>query len=97
MSDSPDKLSQCWQEFNSPRIIKVISVYASVTLILIGSALNLVELFSLPNRTPTLVLENYTIGLPIAIIFSWNINANPEGKKKTDSFTTANKQVVDLS
>ena len=48
MSDSPDKLSQLWQELKRRRVVLIIMVYASAAIAIIELINNLAEPLNLP-------------------------------------------------
>jgi len=85
MPDSPNKLSQFWQEFKRRKVIKVIAMYAGAAYVLIELANNVVEPLNLPDWTPRLVILLLIVGFPIAAILSWIFDLTPEGIKKTES------------
>ena len=94
MPDSPNKLSQFWQELKRRRVIHVIVVYASASFVIIELVTNVYETLQLPDWTPTLVLLLLVIGFPIAIIFSWIFDITPKGIRKTKPIKLAKEQRV---
>ena len=94
MPDSPNKLSQFWQELKRRRVIHVIVVYASATFVIIELVNNVYETLQLPDWTPTLVLLLLVIGFPIAIIFSWIFDITSKGIRKTKPIKLAKEQRV---
>ena len=83
MQDTPNKLSQFWQELKRRRVIHVIIVYATVAFVIIELVNNVFEPLRLPEWTPTLVILILAIGFPIVLIFSWIFDVTPEGIEKT--------------
>jgi len=83
MPDSPNKLSQFWQELKRRRVIHVIIVYATAAYVIIELVNNVYEPLRLPEWTPTLVIIILLVGFPLAIIFSWIFDVTPEGIEKT--------------
>ena len=81
MPDSPDKLSQFWQELKRRKVIKVLAMYAGAAYVLIELANNVVEPLNLPYWTPRLVILLLIVGFPIAAILSWIFDMTPEGIK----------------
>ncbi len=87
MHDSPNKLSQFWQEFKRRKVIYVITVYASAAFVIIELVNNVVEPLNLPERTPTIAIIVLAIGFPIAVILSWIFDLTPKGVEKTKPLT----------
>jgi len=79
MSDSPNKLSQFWQELKRRKVVRVITVYAAAAFVILELINNITEPLRLPEWTPTLVIVLLAIGFPIVIIFSWIYDVHPEG------------------
>ncbi len=84
MPDSPNKLTQFWQELKRRKVIRVIAMYAATAFIIIELVNNVTEPLRLPEWTPTLVILLLAIGFPIAVIISWIFDVTPEGIKKTE-------------
>ena len=83
MPDSPNKLSQFWQELKRRRVVHVIVVYATASYVIIELVGNVYETLNLPDWTPALILIILSIGFPIALIFSWIFDVTPGGIEKT--------------
>ena len=83
MPTNPNKLSQLWQELKRRRVVHVITVYASVSFVLIELVNNLTEPLSLPPELATIVVVVLAIGFPLAIILSWLFDLTSEGVEKT--------------
>ena len=92
-----NKLSQFWQELKRRRVIHVIVVYASAAFIIIELVNNITEPLRLPEWTPTLVIIILLAGFPLALIFSWIFDINPEGIERTKPIEEVKKvEVSDL-
>jgi len=89
MPNSPNKLSQFWQELKRRKVIYVITVYASAAFVLIELVNNVVEPLGLPERTPTIAIIILAIGFPIAIILSWIFDLTPKGMERTKPLSEA--------
>ena len=83
MPISPNKLSRFWQEIKRRRVIHVITVYASVSWVLIQLINNLAEPLNLPPKLFIIVLIVLVVGFPLAIILSWIYDVTSEGVEKT--------------
>ena len=58
MPDSPNKLSQFWQELKRRRVIHVIIVYATAAFVIIELVNNIFEPLRLQEWTPTKYVDN---------------------------------------
>jgi TolB-like protein len=85
MPNSPNKLSQIWQELKRRRVIKVIAMYAATAFIIMESADIMLPRLGLPDWTVTLVIVLLIVGLPVAIILSWIFDLTPGGIKRTEA------------
>lgn len=74
-----NNLSQFWQELKRRNVVRVVTVYAGAAFVIIELINNITEPLKLPDWTPTLVIVLLAIGFPIAIIFSWIYDIQPEG------------------
>ena len=83
MPQTPNKLSQFWQELKRRKVIYVITVYASAAFVLIELVNNIVEPLNLPERTPTIAIIILAIGFPIVLILSWIFDLTPKGMERT--------------
>jgi len=83
MSDSPNKLSQFWQELKRRRVIHVIVVYATAAFVILELTSIIAEPFGLPEWTLKFVFVLLVVGFIITIIFSWIYDLTPKGIEKT--------------
>ena len=83
MDGNPNKLSQLWEELKRRRVVHVITVYASVSFVIIELVNNLTEPLSLPSKLATIVVVVLAIGFPLAIILSWLFDLTSGGVEKT--------------
>ncbi|MCK5467777.1 MAG: hypothetical protein KAI99_04695 [Cyclobacteriaceae bacterium] len=74
MSESPDKLSQFWQELKRRKILPFLIGYVAACFAIIEFFLNASETFSLPEETIRLLYLLSAIGIPLVILFPWYIN-----------------------
>jgi len=92
MSNSPNKLSQFWQELKRRKVIKVIAMYAATAFILLEVVDIITPALLLPSWTVTLVIVLLAVGFPITIILSWIFDVTPEGVRKTESIEDLSEQ-----
>jgi len=83
MPDSPNKLSQFWQELKRRRVIHVITVYASASFVIIELAGNLTEPLNLPPSLSTIIIIVLAVGFLPAIILSWIYDLSSGTLKRT--------------
>ena len=83
MPTNLNKLSQFWQELKRRKVVRVITVYAATSFIL----LELVDIVSEPLRLPgwtlSFVIVMLLVGFIISITLSWVYDITPEGLQKT--------------
>ncbi len=79
MPDSPNKLSQFWQELKRRKVVRVITVYAAATFAIIDLLSNIDEPLGLPEWTLPFAIVFLSIGFIIAVILSWIYDIHPEG------------------
>ncbi len=85
MPQRPNQIAQFWQELKRRRVVHVITVYASVSFILIELVNNLTEPLSLPPKLATIVVVILAVGFPLAVILAWIYDLTPDGIEKTKS------------
>jgi len=85
MPDSPNKLSQFWQELKRRRVIQVIFVYATAAFMILEAVDIVFPRLNFPDWTITFVMILLAIGFPIAVIFSWIFDYTPKGIMRTKS------------
>ncbi len=79
MPDSPNKLSQFWQELKRRKVVRVITVYAAAAFVILELVSIIVEPLKLPEWFLPVVIVLLCIGFIIAIILSWIYDIKPEG------------------
>ncbi len=83
MPQRPNKLAQFWQELKRRRVVHVITVYASVSFVLLELVNNLTEPLNLPPKLATIAVVVLAVGFPLAVILAWIYDLTPEGIEKT--------------
>ena len=83
MPTNPNKLSQFWQELKRRRVVRVITVYAAATFVILELVSIIEEPLQLPDWTLAFVIVLLCIGFIITVIFSWIYDITPEGIEKT--------------
>jgi hypothetical protein len=85
MHETPNKLSQFWQELKRRKVIRVITVYAAAAFVILELVDILAPSLRLPDWTLNLVLILLCVGFIIAAILSWIYDIHPEeGIVKTE-------------
>jgi TolB-like protein/Tfp pilus assembly protein PilF len=79
MPDSPNKLSQFWQELKRRKVVRVTTVYAAAAFVILELVDIITEPFGLPDWTMILVVVLLTVGFIISVIISWVYDIHPEG------------------
>jgi len=85
MSSSTNKLSRFWQELKRRKVIYVITVYASVSFVLIELVNNVLGPLNLPENLSTIVIIALAAAFPIVVLLSWIFDLTPKGIEKTRS------------
>jgi TolB-like protein len=85
MANSPNKLSQFWQELKRRNVVRVVTVYTGAAFVILSLVDMIREPFELPNWSFKLVIVILFVGLIIAVILSWIYDIHPErGMVKTE-------------
>jgi len=79
MPESPNKLSQFWQELKRRKVVRVITVYAAAAFVILELVSIIAEPLKLPDWFLPMVIVLLCIGFIIAVIFSWIYDVHPEG------------------
>jgi TolB-like protein/Tfp pilus assembly protein PilF len=79
MSDSPNKLSQFWQELKRRKVTRTITVYAAAAFVILELLSIIIEPLRLPDWTLQFSIVFLCIGFIIAVILSWIYDVHPEG------------------
>jgi TolB-like protein len=79
MSDSPNRLSQFWQELKRRNVVGVITVYTGAAFVILSLVDMVREPFELPNWSFKLVVVLLSIRLILAVILSWIYDIHPVG------------------
>ena len=100
MSQSPNRITQFWQELKRRKVVRVITVYAAAAFVILELVDIITEPFGLPDWTMILVVVLLTVGFIISVIISWIYDIHPEGGivktepahkvKEEDKFSTSN-------
>jgi TolB-like protein/Tfp pilus assembly protein PilF len=92
MAVDPNKFSRLWQELKRRRVVHVLIVYVTASLVIIELVNNITEPLNLPAWMPTFAIIVLAIGFPIALIFSWIFDVTPQGIEKTGPAKKSGKQ-----
>jgi TolB-like protein len=75
----PNKISQFWTELKRRKVVRVITVYAAASFVILELVDIITEPFGLPDWTLQLVVVLLVIGLIVSVILSWIYDIHPEG------------------
>ena len=76
---------QFWEELKRRKVVRVITVYAAATFVILELVSIIVEPLRLPEWTLPFVIVLLSIGFIISVILSWVYDITPEGVQKTNS------------
>jgi TolB-like protein len=93
MASAPNKIARFWQELKRRKVIRVISVYAAASFVLLELVDIITEPLRLPEWTVAFIIVLLSVGFIIAVILSWIYDISPEGVIKTESVEVAKEQV----
>jgi TolB-like protein len=79
MPQSPNKITQFWQELKRRKVVRVITVYAAAAFVILELVDIIAEPLKLPSWLLPVVIVLLSIGFLIAIILSWIYDIHPEG------------------
>ena len=85
MPDSPNKLSQFWQELKRRRVLPFVIGYVAACIAIISFLLDSSEIFSVPEDTIRLLYLLSACGIPIVILLPWYINRRQAVIKTNES------------
>ena len=83
MPETPNKLSQFWQELKRRRVVRVIAVYAAASFVILELVDIVAPSLGLPVWTLNLIIILLCVGFIITVIVSWIYDVTPEGIEKT--------------
>jgi len=79
MPQSPNMITQFWQELKRRKVVRVITVYAAAAFVILELLSIIIEPLSLPDWTVQFGIVFLCIGFIIAVILSWIYDIHPEG------------------
>jgi TolB-like protein len=98
MPQSPNKITQYWQELKRRKVVRVITVYAAAAFVILELTDIVAEPLKLPTWLLPFVIVLLSIGFIIAIILSWIYDKHPEGGMvKTGAVDKANSKKIKTS
>ena len=83
MPDKSDNPFKFWEELKRRKVVRVITVYAAATFVILELVSIIVEPLRLPEWTLSFVIVLLSIGFIISVILSWVYDITPEGILKT--------------
>ena len=79
MPQPTNKITQFWQELKRRKVVRVITVYAAATFVILELVTIIVDPLKLPEWTLPFVIVLLCIGFIITVLFSWIYDVTPEG------------------
>ena len=92
MASGPNKIARFWRELKRRKVIRVISVYAAASFVLLELVDIVTEPLRLPEWTLAFIIVLLCLGFIIAVLLSWIYDISPEGVKKTESIEVAKEK-----
>lgn len=83
MPENPGKLGQFWQELKRRKVVRVITVYAAVSFVILELVSIIVDPLKLPDWTLSMVIVLLVIGFLLTVVLSWIYDVTPEGIQRT--------------
>jgi len=87
MPDKSNNPFHFWEELKRRKVVRVITVYAAATFVILELVSIIVEPLRLPEWTLPFVIVLLSIGFIISVILSWVYDITPEGILKTKPAT----------
>ena len=84
MPDSPNKLSQFWQELKRRKVLYFLIGYVATCFAIIEFSTITSDTFTIPDNSVKLIYIIATIGLPVVIILPWFIYRKQDDVDKDD-------------
>ena len=85
MPGKSGNLFQFWQELKRRKVVRVITVYAGASFVILELISIIADPLKLPEWTLALIIVLLCVGFIIAVILSWIYDITPEGIEKTKS------------
>ncbi len=83
MPDKPSNLGQFWQELKRRKVVRVITVYAAASFVILELTDIVAPSLGLPEWTLNFIIILLFVGFIITVISSWIYDVTPEGIEKT--------------
>lgn len=83
MASDSNKQPQFWQELKRRKVVRVITVYAATSFVLLELVDIIAEPLGLPDWTLPFLIVLLSVGFIISVILSWIYDITPEGIQKT--------------
>jgi len=83
MPDSPNKLSQFWQELKRRKVLRSLAIYAGTSFIILEASSIIFPLWNFPEWSINLVLWLLILGAFINVIIAWIYDITPDGMRRT--------------
>ena len=92
MTESPNRLSQFWQEFKHRRVFQAVVIYATSAFVILDLIDKVAEPLDFPEQTSRVTILSLFALLPLVLVFSWIFEITRQGIKKTISKSIFPKQ-----
>ena len=83
MADKSGNFEQFWRELKRRKVVRVITVFAAASFVILEVVSIIAEPLKLPDWTLAFVIVLLCIGFIITVILSWVYDITPEGIEKT--------------
>jgi len=95
MPGKSSNLGQFWQELKRRKVVRVITVYAAVSFVILEVTDIVAPSLGLPDWTLNLIIILLCAGFFITVILSWVYDITPEGIEKTKPINEASDAISD--
>lgn len=83
MTESPNRLSQFWQEFKHRRVFQAVVIYATSAFVILDLIDKVAEPLDFPEQTSRVTILSLFALLPLVLVFSWIFEITRQGIIKT--------------
>ena len=92
MVSDPNRIARFWLELKRRKVIRLISVYAAASFVLLELLDIITEPLRLPEWTMAFIIVLLCVGFIVAVILSWIYDYGPEGVIRTESIEDTKEQ-----
>jgi hypothetical protein len=95
MPDKPGNIGQFWQELKRRKVVRVITVYAAASFVILELTDIVAPSLGLPGWTLNFIIILLCVGFIITVIVSWVYDITPDGIEKTKPFRDTRDEVTE--